>query len=335
GVTIEDLGTEFSVDYQENKNLDLYVFKGVVKIETAEENDSDKALLKAGEAIRVIYGRGGELSLAGIDHRNDLFIRQLETPNSKYSREIVKMEPVLYFPMDVVENGTLKDYSIYKNDGVSRGVADQHNFFAQGKFGTAINVSGANRGSYIFVDDYPKTKDSMVTGMAWVKAKSRPRWATIMKNWVDGSKCQFHFGLDEFGYLDIEIMPEDDSFFDSKELQTRDDVSLHGKSIHLREREKFPLNTWQHVAFVHDSKTLYLYRNGKLMTQLNTPAIKYPSYTKILSLGTKLSNNLKNHSSWKSHWDGLLDEVVIFNKAMSSKEIEYIYNQVYSNKMVD
>ena len=46
-----------------------------------------------------------QLTLAGVDYRSDLFIRQLETPNAKYAKEIVKMNPVLYYPMDVQEDG--------------------------------------------------------------------------------------------------------------------------------------------------------------------------------------------------------------------------------------
>ena len=237
--------------------------------------------------------------------------------------------------MDVQEDGVLVDYSLYKNNGKSRGVKEQSNFFKQGKFGPAIRIGGANTGSHIFVKDYPKTKDSQITGMAWVKAKSRTKWATIMKNWVDGTKGQFHFGLDEFGYLDIEILPEDDSFYDSPELQNRDDVYLHGRSIHMRESVKFPLGTWQHVAFVHDGEHLYLYRNGKIVTSLKTPKINYPAETKILSIGTKLKSDLMSHSHYKSHWDGMLDEITIFNRALSPKEIEYVYEQVYSNAMVE
>ena len=34
--------------------------------------------------------------------------------------------------------------------------------------------------------------------------------------------------------------------------------------------------------------TLYLYRNGRIVTSLKTPKINYPAETKILSIGTKL-----------------------------------------------
>ena len=47
-------------------------------------------------------------------------------------------------------------------------------------------------------------------------------------------------GLDEFGYLDIEILPQDDSFYDSPELQNRDMSTYMAKSIH-EESVKFLL----------------------------------------------------------------------------------------------
>ena len=331
GVLVEDLGTEFSVDMVEGEHLDVHVFDGVVRVESEDESHVDKVQVHEGEAVRVIYDPNGQV-IAGIDLRNDIFIRQISNPNEVYSREIVKMDPVAYFPMDVMDNGVLKDYSIFKNNGISRNVQNEQYFFVQGRFGSAIKISGANKKSYIYVPDYPKTKNSQITVMAWIYAKSRPKWATIMKNWTDQNKGQYHFGLNEDGFLDIEILPENLDFMDLPENKARKDLEVHKESIHMRENTRFPLYSWQHVAFVHDGDELRLYRNAKLVNSLKTPPIQYTGKPKMVSIGTKLRANELDYSGSPGHWDGMLDEVAIFNRVMSEDELKYIYNQVYSGK---
>ena len=331
GVLVEDLGTEFSVDMVEGEHLDVHVYSGLVRVESQDESHVNKVQVRAGEAVRVIYDQYGQV-IAGIDLRNDLFIRQISNPNEIYAKEIVKMDPVAYFPMDVMDNGVLKDYSIFKNNGISRNVQNEKHFFVQGKFGSAIRISGANKKSYIYVPDYPKTKNSEITVMAWVYAKSRPEWATIMKNWTDQHKGQYHFGLNDEGYLDIEILPENIDFLKNPEVKNRKDVTRHFESVHLNEMTKFPLYKWQMVTFVHDGEELRLYRNAQLVASLKTPPMKYTLRPKMVSIGTKLRANEVDYSGSPGHWDGMLDEVAIFNRVMTEDELKYIYSQVYSNK---
>lgn len=98
----------------------------------------------------------------------------------------------------------------------------------------------------------------------------------------------------------------------------------------MQENTKFPLYTWQHVAFVHDGEELRLYRNAKLVNSLKTPPMQYTEKPKMVSIGTKLRANELEYSGAPGHWDGMLDEVAIFNKTMTEDELKYIYNQVYS-----
>jgi hypothetical protein len=86
-----------------------------------------------------------------------------------------------------------------------------------------------------------------MTVAAWIYAKSRPRWASIAKNWAGGDedRGQFHFGLYE----------------DSGELEAHiEDGS--GKEIIVKDTVPLPLHTWHHVAFVADGSVMRLYRHG-------------------------------------------------------------------------
>ncbi|NQZ59905.1 MAG: LamG domain-containing protein [Lentisphaeraceae bacterium] len=331
GVKIEDLGTEFAIQLKENKSLDLHVFDGVVKLEAMGEINTQKMHIKEGHAVRVIYDNSGQI-ISDIDLRSDLFIRQLSSPNEKYAREMVKLNPAVYLPMDIVEGGLLRDYSINKNHGTSNNVRNSK-FFTAGKFGPSIQTSGANRQSYIFLKAYPTTPDGTITGMAWVYAKSRPNWGTIMKNWGEAdAKGQFHFGLNIRGQLDIEVRPKNMDFY--KKMKDKSNIQISGNdSIHLFAREKFPLNSWQHVAFIYDRNTLSLYRNGKLVVSQKLPAMSEKVHMKGMSIGSKLSRDKGKISKYPGHWDGKLDEVALFNRAMSAAEILYIYKSVYAEHM--
>ncbi|NQZ60385.1 MAG: LamG domain-containing protein, partial [Lentisphaeraceae bacterium] len=147
-----------------------------------------------------------------------------------------------------------------------------------------------------------------ITVIAWVRAKSRPMWATIVKNWGAYTPGQFHFGLNQNGYLDIEIM------------------SKAQENIQVTEDKKFPLGKWQHVAFVHTGTSLKLYRNGSLIDELPANGLYQSSSIRSRGIGTKISDSDKGvDRANPGHWDGLLDEIAIFNEAFSDEKIREIY----------
>ena len=113
--------------------------------------------------------------------------------------------------------------------------------FRPGQVGSALNLHGHRTRAHVVVPDYPKATNHQLSVSAWVRADSRPRWATIAKNWGEGKIGQFHFGLrNHSGELDLRI------------LQT------NGKGVRVNESQPFPIGSWQHVAFVADGITLRL-----------------------------------------------------------------------------
>lgn len=309
GVSIVDLGTEFSAYVEPGKFVEAHVFKGLVDVQMHYETGDQNHEVAEGQAVRVLFGAAGPV-VAGIDLKKEFFLRQMGQDKNAYSDALLAKEPIVYFPMDInIDGKTLDDWSPNKINGVAADVKDVSSLWAAGKVGSAIQLSGSNHKSYVYVADYPKTTNNQLSVVGWVYAETRPMWATIVKNWGVNRFGQFHFGLNPLGFLDVEVQ------------------DTEGNRYHITEKgRKFPIQQWQHVAFVHDGRTVKVYRNGVIVALSEVTGIKHPVDLRKMSIGTKLDDN-EMHPSLASpgHWDGRLDEVAVFNKALSDVDVEELY----------
>jgi hypothetical protein len=147
--------------------------------------------------------------------------------------------------------------------------------WAAGKVGLAFALGGPSQQTYASSATYPQADGDQLSVVAWVSAHSRPRWASIAKNWAGAEDWgHFHFGL----------------YYDSGELEAHIQDSSR-KEITVKDRVPLPLNTWHHVAFVADGSTLRLYRNGLEVDAAPYRELRKDSRIKALAIGTKL--NLK------------------------------------------
>ncbi|MCM8539827.1 MAG: FecR domain-containing protein [Lentisphaeraceae bacterium] len=309
GVSIIDLGTEFSVYAKKDEYVEAHVFKGLVDVQMHYETGDLNYEVSEGQAVRVLMGATGPV-VAGIDLRKEFFLREMSQARDNYSASVLSKNPVIYYPMDISNDGiTLNDWSKNKINGLAADVKDVSSLWAAGKVGSAIRLSGSNHKAYVYVEDYPKTTSNKLTVVGWVYAETRPIWATIVKNWGTKKFGQFHFGLNPKGFLDVEIQDGNGERFHTTESSNR-----------------FPLRQWQHVAFVHDGTSVKLYRNGVIVALQDVKGIMNPVDLKKMSIGTKLDDNERAPSlASPGHWDGRLDEIAVFNKALSDVDIEELY----------
>jgi hypothetical protein len=99
-------------------------------------------------------------------------------------------------------------------------------------------------------------------------------------------------------------------------------VDNSGAEISVRDKAPLPLNTWHHVAFVADGGLLRLYRNGIEVDSKPYRKLHRDPRIRALAIGTKL--NLLGTAPEErdfNMWDGNLDELAIFNSALSAKQI--------------
>jgi hypothetical protein len=307
--TVVDLGTDFAVEAIKGTKSEVHVFNGEVQINLhgSKATSATPLHLVTGEAARIDFLTGMP---SGIDLDEQRFLRRLETEPNAYTRRILELSPSVYYPMEPAGDATfLEDFGPEGADAKIHFGRATEPVWAAGKIGLAFALGGPSQQTYAWAGEYPQATGEQLSVVAWVNARSRPRWASIAKNWAGLDWGQFHFGL----------------YFDSGELEAHIQDSSN-KEITVKDKVPFPLNVWHHVAFVADGETLRLYRDGKEVSAARYSRLKSNEKIKSLAIGTKL--NLAGDAPEEQHynmWDGRLDELAIFNSALSPEEIGALY----------
>ncbi|MEU6428664.1 LamG-like jellyroll fold domain-containing protein [Microbispora sp. NPDC046973] len=187
--------------------------------------------------------------------------------------------------------GTVVADSSGKNN---TGTATDTTWTTQGKYGKALSFNGTS--SWVTINNAPSLRLS--TGMtlsAWVKPSTVTNYrSVIMKELssLDGASYSLYAsnGQGPVGYLttnyDWEFGPP----------------------------TPLPTNTWSHIAVTYDGTTARLFVNG---TQAATAAITGGS---LYDDGGPL--HIGGNNVWGEYFQGLIDEVRIYNRAQTAAQIQ-------------
>jgi len=173
--------------------------------------------------------------------------------------------------------------------------------WVDGKFGKALQYDGSD--DYVEVPDSTSLdipEGSKISITAWVKADAFNTPNLILAKATSGSKGNYHFGVHNGQYLYF-------SFYNGGWRELRDDTT--------------PLSTgtWYFVAVTFDSSTdeCKLYINGN---NVKTGSIPYDLITNDESL------TIARYLGGGNPWDGIIDELHIYNKILTQEEISDLYN---------
>jgi hypothetical protein len=187
--------------------------------------------------------------------------------------------------------------SIGGNDGILMPGVN----FETGVVGQAFHFNG-NDNSYVKIPDSPSL-DSLaasITIVAWIKVNQFnpfPDWNGIVTKGNSSWRLSRYGGTSAIGFSTTGLS----------------DVDLPGnKNINDGQ--------WHHVAAVYDGKNKYIYVDGAL--DASVPAT-----------GSIAQNNFpvgigENAEALGHLWNGSIDEVAIYNRALTADEIQTIYNAV-------
>jgi hypothetical protein len=183
---------------------------------------------------------------------------------------------------------TVRDSSVNNNAGTISNAT----WTASGKYGAALQFNGTN--ARIDIPDSPSLHLS--TGMtleAWINPSSNTGWRSVILKEAPTGLAYSLYGNNNAsrpsGYGHVTV-----------------DVAVVGTAV-------LPLNTWTHVALTFDGTILRLYVSG---VQVKTQALNgaLVSSTGALRIG--------GNAVWGEYFAGMLDEVRLYNRALSGGEIQ-------------
>ena len=200
-----------------------------------------------------------------------------------------------YWPFD----GDLKDKSGNGNDGTSVGTTG----FAGGIINQALDLNGSQ--GYIEIPDSSSLDiTNQITLEAWVYPRA---WDNQHENSILTKAAD-----NDWGVWNIHYKTQSKGFR----------FELGGKGTVFETTPSTALNTWYHIVGVYDGIAMKLYVNGVLS---NSQPMTGPIKTNNAPL--RIGKQFWWGSNY-SYWDGLIDELKIYNRALSADEVQEHYNDV-------
>lgn len=165
---------------------------------------------------------------------------------------------------------------------------------------SSLNFSAA---SVNFSTDINLAPDTAITVEAWIRANS---WAL---NVFDGSiVCKHSWSQGEQGYVLRAGGNGQVEFKVATNISWQGPVSASGS---------MSLNTWYHVAGTYDGDSILVYINGVRQSALYMPTGMVPGLAHPLRIG-RLSDPVQSQTRY---WNGQIDEVRVWNRALTATEI--------------
>jgi hypothetical protein len=189
------------------------------------------------------------------------------------------------------------DNKIYDDSGKGNHGTLINGDWVLGKFGRATGYDGIT--SFVNIKDTQSIRISEkgLTIATWIWIEDDNKWKPILRKGTNGM----------LNY-NIFITPN------NKLVLSMDNVT--GSPI--ESSSNIPPNNWVHVAGTYDGNFLSLYVNGELDVRKDAKGDLINSSMKDLTLGRDIDQNV-----WFS---GNIDELIIWNRHLSPKEIKKVYN---------
>jgi hypothetical protein len=205
-----------------------------------------------------------------------------------------------YWKFDDGAGDMVTDSSGYANTGTRFPTAQKGSpaWVEDGKYGSAMYFDG--------IDDYVRVYNVPDLGQEYTIAF----WGTIdeepteQRSWQTAISCQW-------GYPNIWLNPNNWMYHYWHDPKG----SSHGNnfSYHTRRDEK-----WRHYVISHDSEGYKGYTDAGIYRN-------YKSFTYLSRDIPTMAWDIGRHYNSSYRWRGHLDEVVLYNRALSSLEVKYLY----------
>jgi len=213
-----------------------------------------------------------------------------------------------YWTFDETSGGILHDSSGNGFNGSLVNFPGGQGNWTSGQIGGALQFGGPTSSESVSVANFAMPATSM-TLTAWVWANSLPRWATVAANW--------NGGWGAFNYATFGGTPNMSLYVADAHVQGGINVDYGVSSASLS------INQWHFVAFVADSQTgtITFMQDG-----IAVGGLHYFGGLLASSSQLNLGDDPSDTASGQGNWDGKLDDLAIWTRALSSQELASIYN---------
>jgi len=198
--------------------------------------------------------------------------------------------------MDEGTGNFILDSTNNKNDGLINGAT-----WTTGKKGSALNFNGDN--NWVMVAQtfiFHQTTDATLS--MWINPADNVHCPIFWTRSDDSDQDRFHMfsGWNDqpgFGF----------------------DYRAADGDLHYLMAINVSLNQWTHIAITRSGNDYYLYRDGQLVDQVTDSNPSLPAYTGSWFIGRRESGG--------TLYKGLIDEIALYNVALSPEEIMNIYQE--------
>ena len=196
-------------------------------------------------------------------------------------------------------NATLFDYSGNGNNGTTNGTATWND--SRGRYGGAYEFDGDD--DYVSILAATNLPDTKGTISVWAKTFTWNVSGTFLEIGGGNNKITFGTGPWENGQISVYIPGSD-----------------HVEVDNLENKEFLIPNEWHHIVGVWDTNNnsnARIYIDGVDRTN-DRASVSEPSGHNKAVIGKSVD--------WGNYFNGTIDEVMIFNRSLSSDEIKQIYH---------
>jgi len=311
-----DLGTEFAVSVEGDKSW-VEVYDGEVDVALLDEKGhawKNKSLFATGP-VKVDSKSGKILKEAPQKPLVKFPKIELEELNisSSYASAVLESKPLSYWRFNEKKVEKVKDEKS-KSNFASRGAVETYKnalHFPNGKKGHGYAVINNLKPDF-FSKEYsielwinPSFTQDRVVLDSYIKNALNKREKKILKMSIMHNRVQPVYPGQSIRVMN-ELWP----------------VGEEGVS-NIYSDQKYTAGQWHHLVLVRDSEHLKFYMNGSLSSQMKVVPMNLESDSLEIALGVLI---LSSERGQKNHFKGLMDEVAIYDTALSESEIQKHYS---------
>ncbi len=290
-----DFGTEFSVEVGSGTS-EVHVFNGLVRVQPKSRKGHKRQAavdLRTSQALKVDDEADQPVK---IELATDRFIRTFDESRRRYSQTVKKLSPLAFYQMAIRDQGLACQPPQYSGVVLTgEGKRPPH---ARGVFsGGSLRVQADSTGRGGRVDTAPPLRTGKLTLAAFVYLDAKAKGAMVATN-IHNDSGNFFLALNELGCLQATIRSRDGNL-----------LSVVSDSV-------VKLKTWRHIVMTADGEQFRLYEDGRQVASAACSPVA-DSKTDVLCFGT--------NSSGQNMWDGRIDEVALFDHALSDAIVSDLY----------